>query len=224
MAKKFLYTPENIVWFESFLKSNEFSEALGIVWKYGYKNPSYFQIRHRKQEIVERFKILIKDTTPIKTHYRKDKDFTEWSCNISLNHPFLQKIKQLGWTPLGKQERMYPKGEINHDIFIKTYILMRHDVELVQEKKQKKIVKRARLRLHGSTNILQHINLHLHTKLNVSLKTIQTHSKVNRTKTLYYQSTKEIPIILEYIRAWETLEKFNSFTLLILILFLSFIK
>lgn len=60
MAKKFLYTPEDIAWFESFVKSDEFSEALGIVWKYGQEGTYHFEVRHKKREIVERFKSLVR--------------------------------------------------------------------------------------------------------------------------------------------------------------------
>ncbi|OUB79373.1 hypothetical protein BK744_03620 [Bacillus thuringiensis serovar zhaodongensis] len=213
MAKKFLYTTENITWFESFLKSEGFSEALGIVWKYGHEGPYHFEVRHKRLEIVEKFKDLVIHATCIKPRYREDKGFTEWHCNISLNHPFLKKIKQLGWAPLIKKERAYPKGDFNHDIFIKTYILMRHDVGMVREKTKKGVLKRARLRIHGSTNILEHINQHLHEKIGVGLKKLQTDLKVDRAKILHYQSKRDIPAILEYVGAWEALEKFNSFEL-----------
>lgn len=90
---------------------------------------------------------------------------------------------------------------------------MRHDVGMIREKTSKGILNRARLRIHGSSDILQHINQHLHEKLGAGLKKLQTDWKIDRAKTIYYQSPKEIPMILEYVGAWEALENFNSFEL-----------
>ncbi|HFK1409887.1 TPA: hypothetical protein ACGXKU_006132 [Bacillus cereus] len=61
--------------------------------------------------------------------------------------------------------------------------------------------------------MLQHINQHLHNKLGVSFKKLQTDEKVERAKILCYQSKREIPVILKYIDSKESLEKFNSFKL-----------
>ncbi|MGX5634128.1 hypothetical protein [Bacillus thuringiensis] len=214
MAERFQYTLENQEWFESFVKSDEFSKVLGIVWKYGSEKRDGFLIRHKNREIIDNFSSLIRGVTPVKSLFRKDKDFVEWYCNISLNHPFLLKIKQMGWKPRIEEERTYPKGEFNHEIFIKTYILMRHDVGTIRKKNKKGAVAIcARLRIHGSTDMLQHINQHLHNKLGVSFKKLQTDEKVERAKILCYQSKKEIPVILKYIDAKESLEKFNSFKL-----------
>ncbi|ARJ21148.1 hypothetical protein B7492_07795 [Bacillus mycoides] len=213
MAERFQYTVADKEWFKYFVESDEFSESLGIVWKYGAEGWYHFEIVHKNREIIDRFATLIKGTTTVKCRFRKEKNLTEWFCNISLNHPFLLKIKEMGWTPLIEQERMYPKGDFNHAIFIKTYILMRHEVGMMREKTKKGVINRARLRIHGSTDVLQHINQHLHEELNISLKKLQTDIKVARAKTLIYQSNTDIPIILKYIGAKSTLEKFNSFEL-----------
>ncbi|MBT2579479.1 hypothetical protein J7E43_19115 [Bacillus sp. ISL-8] len=212
MAELFQYTVAANEWFECFVESDEFSEALGIVWKYGAEGWYHFEVRHKNREIVDRFAALVYGTTLVKPGYRKNRD-TEWYCNISLNHPFLLKIKQMGWTPRLEQERTYPKGDFNHKIFIKTYILMRHEVGVMQEVTKKGILNRARLRIHGSTDVLQHINQYLHEELNISLKKLQTDGKVARAKILTYQSKTDIPNILRYIGAKSALEKFNSFEL-----------
>lgn len=214
MAIQFKYTPENEEWFENFVASDEFSEALGIVWKYGTEKLQYFMVRHKNFEIVNRFSRLVRGATPVKSQFRKEEGTIEWHCNISLNHPFLLKIKQMGWMPRVKGERIYPKGEINHEVFIKTYMFMRHEVGTMKKKNRDGTVAIcARLRVHGSRNMLKHINQHLHNVLGVSLKKLQTNDTIERAKTIYYQSKKEIPIILKYIDAKESLEKFNSFKL-----------
>ncbi|MCQ6305923.1 hypothetical protein [Bacillus cereus] len=214
LAKKFEYTPQNREWFKSFIQSDGFSEALGIVWKYGGEQSEHFEMVIKNCDIVNKFATLVRGTTPVKPYFRTDDNCQVWHCNISLNHPFLRKIKQMGWTPLIEQERAYPKGEFNHAIFIKTYILMRHDVGIIKKKNRNgAVVVCARLRVHGSADMLQHITQHLHDVLGTSVKKVQTDSKIERAKTLYYQSKKEIPIILKYIDAKESLEKFNSFKL-----------
>ncbi|MEW4150780.1 hypothetical protein Q0N88_11095 [Bacillus thuringiensis] len=213
MAESFRYTQEDKEWFECFVKSDEFSEALGIVWKYGAEGWYHFEVTHKKREIVDKFASLVKGATSVKSLFRKAKGYTMWTCNISLNHPFLIKIKEMGWTPRTEQERVYPKGEFNHEVFIKTYILMRHEVGMMQEKTKKGIKNRARLRIHGSIDVLQHINQHLHEELNITLKRLQSDGKVTRAKILTYQSNREIPDILKYVGAKAALEKFNSFEL-----------
>ncbi|MEW4154602.1 hypothetical protein Q0N88_33955, partial [Bacillus thuringiensis] len=73
---------------------------------------------------------------------------------MNLKHPFLIKIKEMGWTPRMEQEREYPKGEFHHAVFIKTYIRICHEVGTMRKKTRKGIqVTCARLRIHGSKNL-----------------------------------------------------------------------
>ncbi|WP_423098018.1 hypothetical protein [Bacillus thuringiensis] len=214
MEKYFEDTKENREWFESFVKSDEFSEALGIVWKYGKERWTYFTIGNKKREIVSRFVEIVKGTSPMRANFIKQDNYTQWCCNMNLKHPFLIKIKEMGWTPRMEQEREYPKGEFHHAVFIKTYIRICHEVGTMRKKTRKGIkVTCARLRIHGSKDMLQHINKHLHDALGISLKKLQKDTSSNRVKVLYYQSQKDIPVILKYIGAKESLEKFNSFNL-----------
>lgn len=215
MTKIYKFTDKFIEEFHEFVNTDTFSELLGIVWRYGHfhVHDNKFELSHKNREIIERFSILAKGATPVKSRYRSDKGFHEWHCNIHGNHPLLKKIRNMGWQPITHQERTYPKGDFNHSIFIKTYILMRHDVGIIREKTPKGILTRPRLRIHGSVDVLQHITQHLHTELGVGLKKLQTDWKVARAKTIYYQSKRDIPLILEYVGAWEALEKFNSFEL-----------
>ncbi|WP_340688882.1 hypothetical protein [Bacillus cereus] len=112
-----------------------------------------------------------------------------------------------------KQERLYPKGRFNETIFVKTYILIRHDVGIVRENTNGRIFVRPRLRIHGSIDVLNNICRVLHQDLGITPKKLQTNLRVERSKTLYYQSKKDIPSILDYIGAKESLDKFNSFNL-----------
>ncbi|MEH7220789.1 hypothetical protein [Bacillus toyonensis] len=202
-------------WIENFIKTDEFSEALGIVWRFGHIHESnkIFELSHKSQNIISRFFELIADAAHPKSRYRKEKGFTEWYCSLNMNHPFIDIIKSMGWTPRLKQERLYPKGTFNETTFVKTYILMRHDVGIMRENSKGKILIRPRLRIHGSIDVLNNICRVLHQDLGIPPKKLQTDLKVERAKTIYYQSKKDIPAILNYIGAKESLEKFNSFNL-----------
>lgn len=47
----------------------------------------------------------------------------------------------------------------------------------------------------------------------LDLKNCKAYQKVPRAKTVYFQSKFEIPKILEFVGAMESLDKFNSFNL-----------
>lgn len=202
-------------WFRQFKKTDGFSEALGIIWRFGHihAGASKFGLSHKSMHVVSRFSNLIVGVSEPRSYFRKEKGFIEWECHLNSTHPFLQEAQKMGWTPRLKQERLFPIGEFNQSIFVKTYILMRHDVGIMKEKTKNGILVRPRLRIHGSVDVLQNICRVLHQDLNIKPKKLQTDRKVERAKTIYYQSKKDIPAILKYIGAEESLEKYNSFNL-----------
>ncbi|HFJ9381168.1 TPA: hypothetical protein ACGW65_005695 [Bacillus paranthracis] len=203
------------LWFRQFIQKDEFSEALGFVWRFGHIDilNNIFEFSHRSSHVVSRFSNLIFGATAPRSYFRKDKGFIEWETHIDSSHPFLQEAMKMGWTPRLQQERSFPRGEFNESIFTKTYILLRHDVGIMREKNKHGILMRPRLRIHGSIDVLQNICRILHQDLGIKPKKLQTDLKVERAKTIYYQSKKDIPNILNYIGATESLEKFNSFDL-----------
>ncbi len=70
-----------------------------------------------------------------------------------------------------------------------------------------------RSRIHGSTDILEHLNEFMFEELGIKKKKLQTDSKIPKAKTLYFQSYKDIECILKYIGVSETLEMLYSFDL-----------
>ncbi|PGT49841.1 hypothetical protein COD86_31080, partial [Bacillus cereus] len=96
-------------WINNFVKTDAFSEALGIVWRFGHIRESnkIFELSHKSQDIINKFSELISDATHSKSRYRKEKGFTEWHCSLNMDHPFINMIKRMGWTPRLKQERFY---------------------------------------------------------------------------------------------------------------------
>ncbi|MDY8166069.1 hypothetical protein [Bacillus thuringiensis] len=199
-------------WIDDFFKTEAFSEALGMVWRNGYEKAGYFHFTHKSQMVVKKFADFFGKET--KSRYRADKGYVEWYMSMNGNHPFVKKVKELGWTPIQEKSRSFPKGDFNNEVFITTYILMRHDLGTIKEKKFKnKIYIRPRLRIHGSTDILEHLNEFMFEELRIKKKKLQTDGKVPKAKTLYFQSYKDIESILEYIGASETLETLYSFNL-----------
>ncbi|WP_179958544.1 hypothetical protein [Bacillus sp. BPN334] len=69
------------------------------------------------------------------------------------------------------------------------------------------------MRIHGSVDVLNNIVRVLHNELDVGMKCIQSDHKIPQAKTVYYQSRKEIPKILEFAGAVESLEEFYQLEL-----------
>ncbi|MCM3571275.1 hypothetical protein [Neobacillus mesonae] len=41
-------------------------------------------------------------------------------------HPFVLKIKDMGWVAITHEDRPYPSGDFDEEVFIKTYIKLHH--------------------------------------------------------------------------------------------------
>ncbi|WP_257141254.1 hypothetical protein [Bacillus toyonensis] len=148
-----------------------------------------------------------------RSRYRKDKGYVEWYMSMNNGYPFIRKAQEFGWTSIQEKSRLFPKGEFNKEIFVKTYILMRHNLGTIKEKRPKnKIYVRPCLRIHGLIDILEHLNNFMFDELGFKKKKLQTDWKILKAKTLlYFQSYKDIESILIYIGVSETLEMLYSF-------------
>lgn len=97
---------------------------------------------------------------------------------------------------------------------IKKYVLLRHELGTIKVKRsENKIYVRPRFRIHGSEDILEHLNNFMFEELSIKKKKLQTDGKIPKAKILYFQSYKDIESILKYIGASETLETLYSFDL-----------
>ncbi|WP_249265527.1 hypothetical protein [Bacillus thuringiensis] len=136
-----------------------------------------------------------------------------WEGAVCLNHPLVNMLVEMGWSQVTKEERSFPIGDFNEIVFVKTFILLLHDLGTIREKRKGRMIVRPRLRIHGSVDVLNNIGRVLHNELNVGFKKLQSDQKVPRAKTIYFQSKSEIPKILEFVGAAESLDKFNSLNL-----------
>ncbi|MBD7939654.1 hypothetical protein H9655_21660 [Cytobacillus sp. Sa5YUA1] len=212
----FIFAEEDMKWFEDFIKSKEFAEALAIVWCYGTLSVDSFTVRCKNRSIVARFKELVRKTRPLRSQTAyiqsdKNKPYDQWVCSMHYMHPFVLQIKNMGWVPITYEDKPYPTGEFDDETFVKTYIKIHHALDSSYSKKIK--YTRPRLRIHGTDNVLEKINNHLIGNLKIGKKKIQKINISNKTKYLQYTSKIEIPIILEYVQAQESIEKYNSLKL-----------
>ncbi|MDQ0860024.1 hypothetical protein [Bacillus sp. V2I10] len=114
----------------------------------------------------------------------------------------------MGWVGNNHEDKPYPQGYFDEEVFIKTYIKLHHSLDTSYSKSIK--YTRPRLRIHGTADVLSHISHFLFEQLNVGEKKVQNHKQTTRTKTLQYTSKLEIPQILNYIEAEESNKKFSS--------------
>lgn len=214
MSKKFSLTEEEEKQFNQFLETDGFAEALAIAWRFGSKRKDSFTIRNKQQWIPERFRQLIIRSNTVRYNERLPEEKSGfWEVGININHPFLQIIKEMGWTPISKGNRVFPRGAFSEKVFVSVYIRLLHEVSTMKGKYKKGIYIRPRLRIHGSVDVLNNIVRVLHNELNVGMKSVQTDHKIPQAKTIYYQSRKEIPKILEFAGAVESLEEFYQLEL-----------
>ncbi|HFJ9286677.1 TPA: hypothetical protein ACGW44_004606 [Bacillus toyonensis] len=214
MTKKFRLSNEEEKQFNQFLATDDFAEILAIIWRYGSKRKGYFSIRNKKKEIPERFRELVVRSNSVRYCKReREGKVNFWEIGINEYHPLVKKIEEMNWTPISEKNRTFPKGIFNEKVFVATYIRLLHDLGTVHGQDKGKIYKRARLRIHGSVDVLNNIARVLHRELGVGLKRIQTDGKIPQAKQIYYQSKKEIPLILEFAGAIESLHRFYDFRL-----------
>lgn len=211
--RKFNLTEEDIKWFDDFFQSKEFAEALAIVWGFGSHLADSFVVRNADSTVVERFSQLVRKTRPLHPYECKDKakPYTQWVCGMHHLHPFVLKIKSMGWVGSNNEDKPYPKGSFDEEVFVKMYIKLHHSLDKSYSTAKK--YTRPRLRIHGTADVLSHISHFLFEQLNVGEKKVQNHKQTTRTKTLQYTSKLEIPQILNYVNAAESIKKFDSLKL-----------
>lgn len=213
MRKKFGLTEEEEKQFNEFLITDEFAEALAIAWRFGAKRKYAFSIRNKRKWIPQRFNQLITRSHALRYNESLCEKNCNWEVGINLKHPFVQTIKDMGWTPITEGNRVFPKGHFNEKVFVSMYIRLLHEVGTVKGRYKNKIYIRPRLRIHGSVDVLNNIMRVLHDELDIGMKSIQTDHKIEQAKTVYYQSRKEIPKILEFAGAIDSLEEFYQLEL-----------
>lgn len=119
--RKFDLNEVDIEWFDDFFQSKDFAEALAIVWGFGSHLADSFVVRNADSTVVERFSQLVRKTRPLHPYECKDKakPYTQWVCGMHHLHPFVLKIKNMGWIGSNNEDKPYPKGSFDEEVFVK---------------------------------------------------------------------------------------------------------
>ncbi|WP_257141496.1 hypothetical protein [Bacillus toyonensis] len=184
-AEKFKFTEEEQLRFTHFISTDEFAEVLAISWRYGSKRKGCFSIRSQRKWIVACFSELVERSWAINyCEYEGSEPY--WEVSVCLTHLLVNILFEMGWFQVTKEERSFPTGDFDEIVFVKTIILLLHDLGTIQEKRKDRILVRSRLRIHGSVDVLNNIGRVLHNQLNVGFKKLQSDQKISRAKTIYF--------------------------------------
>lgn len=135
MPRKFKFTEEEQLRFDHFVTTDEFAEVLAIAWRYGSKRNDSFSIRSQRKWIVARFSELVERSWSIRyCEYGGDEPY--WEGAVCLNHPLVNMLVEMGYPQVTKEERSFPIGDFNEIVFVKTFILLLHDLGTIREKEK----------------------------------------------------------------------------------------
>jgi len=163
------------------------SRMLGIFWAIGRDDGENFILRHRNKEIIEE----------VRDHFDIDNQIIEAESRTGVQHRLkltgdireniIKALKKHDWAPRNADIRPYPKGAINHETFIKTYIELHSSLDYPKN--------RPRLRVYGNKALITEMNNIIPRIFDVRPKTPQKITK--KTYCLYYQRKTEIEQLLD---------------------------
>jgi hypothetical protein len=176
--------------FESIKHTREFSFCLGLLWGNGTVSGPKFIFRHKEKKWCDYVYELLDLKSP---PFQMQNDRNHWVVMFGTQHPVYEYLLEIGWKGRTEKERDYPIGDIFHDEFVRAFILLHHYLK-------KKKDGRLHLEIYGSRNILERINEILRELLGTTLKKVQKHTQSDVCHILNYQSQREIPRILEFLK------------------------
>lgn len=186
-----LHTPKTI-----YPELNYF--ALGFLWGIGRFMDQRFVVQYNDESIMKIIRDLVSPTQkvfPIQEHGGK----TTFRLQLHTYNPHIFWMRHHGYEGRKKNEqRNIPTFDTfeQEAEFFRGFFLPHHTLD--QLKVKNRIINR--LRFYATELILERLNQHLYQVLNTSLKKIQAHGKNDVCHILYYQSKKEVPKIVEYLK------------------------
>lgn len=175
--------------------------VIGFLWGSARISGDHLLVQNTDRRLLGKVKILGNIKNEIfKTKIRNNK--TSYRLKINLKNEYVKYMLSKGYEGrVGNEERMAPTSlnEKNQYDFLKGYFCTHYTLDKVL--RNGKVV--YRLRFYASENILKLLNKHLHQEINTSIKKIGNHKSSKICKILYYQSQKEIPKIIEYLKLEE---------------------
>lgn len=173
--------------------------VIGFLWGSARISGDHLIVQNMDRRLLEKTKVRgniknkiykINNTTSNKTSYR---------LKINLKNEYAKYMLSKGYEGrIGNEERIAPTSlnEKNQYDFLKGYFSTHYTLDRV--KRNGKIV--SRLRFYASENIIKLLNEHLHQEIDTSIKKIGNHKDSEICKILYYQSQKEVPLIIDYLK------------------------
>jgi hypothetical protein len=167
--------------------------SLGLIWGLGSVNGDRFRIRHKDYNIIKR----LADELGRKPYPLHQPGKEQWAAHVPVSHPLYAYLVSLGWASRWNVDRPYPAGDIDHGEFIRGFVSVHHTLSKTKLGRSKALF--PRLRIYGSKTILEAIDRHFVASLGTTPKTVQKHGRSEICHILYYQSKKEVPVLLNFL-------------------------
>lgn len=163
------------------------SRILGILWAIGYDTGTEFYLRCRYQEIVEEIKAYFGVANAITVG--QSRHLVQYKLKMTglARTAILHELYKYGWTPRNAEVRAYPSGDIDHKEFIRAWVQL-HSYYYARKNN---------FRIYGNRNLIVTMNDIISRLTGVAPKTPQRLHN-GKTYALYYQSIKEVNILLKY--------------------------
>lgn len=166
--------------------------AIGFLWGSARFSENYLLVQNENRVLLEELKECTSIPNQIYSIQNQNGNIT-WRLKINKNHEYVNKLIELEYTGrLNNEFRDMPiLSQKDEYEFLKGYFSTHFTLDNSNNG--------IRLRFYAAEKILEKLNQHLHITLGTSVKKISNHSNNYVCKILYYQSKKEVPLIIDYL-------------------------
>lgn len=174
--------------------------ALGFLWGIGrITDEKTFLVQYNDEFVMKKIRDIVSHKQKVFPIKEKEERKTTYRLKLHMYNSYVYWMRHHGYEGRKQnEERTIPTfSTIEQEAeFLRGYFFPHHSIDVIKIKGRYV----DRLRFYASKPILERLNQHLHNALNTSLKKIQPHNKSNVCHILYYQSKKEVPEIIKYLR------------------------
>lgn len=171
--------------------------VVGFLWGSARFSGEYFLAQTIQKDLLEYVREVLQISN-IVFESETNQGRETWRLKIPRNHPYVTWMLDNGYVGRKESEErdmpeLIPENEIE---FLKGYFSVHYSIDQIRING----ISRPRLRFYASERILQRLNQRLHEDIETGVKKIQNHKMSNICKLLYYQSSKEIEAICDYLK------------------------
>ncbi|MCP8969734.1 hypothetical protein [Ectobacillus ponti] len=178
---------------------------VGFIWGNGSITGSGkggFRLRSKRLDLLEQIRDALCPGRDLLQRTSTDGGIS-YVLHIPIQHHYVDWMRQHGYEgKLNIERRMPVLDEKEEAEFLRGYFAVHH----TQDTFFNRIANHAgeRLRFYAAAEILERLNEHLHQQIGATKKKIQQHKGTEGACcVLYYQSKREVPQIMEYLRLHE---------------------